>query len=211
MAIDQLRKLIIAKENPSSITQSARTAVAGVASLLVAHLFRLPEAYWAAISTLIVMQSTLGAALPISAQRFAGTAVGAVVAALVGTYYPLNILAFGAAVFMVGLLCAAFRVERSAYRYASITLAMVMLVAHSNKEWVIALHRFFEVSIGIVVGLVMTALWPEENSTASGSGLTSESLHLKLATFLGTVDRFTYAARINLRRCWLFVIRSSNR
>ena len=52
----------------------------------------------------------------------------------VGWGYPLNILAFGAAVFMVGLLCATFRVERSAYRYASITLAMVMLVAHSNKN-----------------------------------------------------------------------------
>jgi uncharacterized membrane protein YccC len=86
MAIDQLRKLIVAKENPSSITHSVRTAVAAVVSLLVARLFRLPEAYWAAISTLkIVMQSTLGTALPISAQRFAGTAVGAAVGAAVGT------------------------------------------------------------------------------------------------------------------------------
>jgi hypothetical protein len=39
MAIDQLRKLIIVKENPSSITHSVRTAVAAVVSLLVARLF----------------------------------------------------------------------------------------------------------------------------------------------------------------------------
>jgi uncharacterized membrane protein YccC len=174
MAIDQLRKLIIAKENPSSIQHSVRTAVAAVVSLLVARLFRLPEAYWAAISTLIVMQSTLGAALPISAQRFAGTAVGAAVGAVVGTYFPGNILVFGIAVFVIGILCAAFRVERSAYRYASITLAIVMLVTRSNREWVIAVHRFLEVSIGIAVGLAITALWPEHLTAARGGGLASE-------------------------------------
>src|SRR5580700_11325590 len=58
------------------VVNSARTAAAAVVSLLVARLFRLPEAYWAPITTLVIMQSTLGAALPISAQRLAGTAVG---------------------------------------------------------------------------------------------------------------------------------------
>ena len=66
METSQLRKLIIARENPSSMTHAARTAVAVIVSYLVARLFRLPEAYWAPISTLIVIQSTLGAALPIS-------------------------------------------------------------------------------------------------------------------------------------------------
>ena len=48
---------------------SARTAVAAVISYWVAGLFRLPEAYWATISTLVVMQSTLGAAWKISIER----------------------------------------------------------------------------------------------------------------------------------------------
>ena len=71
MSTGQFGQLILTKNNPSTLEHSARTAVAAVVSLLVARLFRLPEAYWASISTLIVMQSTLGAALPISAQRFA--------------------------------------------------------------------------------------------------------------------------------------------
>jgi uncharacterized membrane protein YgaE (UPF0421/DUF939 family) len=113
------------------------------------------------------MQSTLGAALPISVQRFAGTAIGAAAGALAGTYFPGNALAFGISVFVIGIICALFRVERSAYRYASITLAIVMLVAHANSEWVIAVHRFFEVSIGIAVGLVITAVWPERRTDAA--------------------------------------------
>jgi uncharacterized membrane protein YgaE (UPF0421/DUF939 family) len=170
MAIDRWRTWIIAKGNPSSIAESVRTAVAAVASFLIARLFRLPEAYWAAIVTIVVMQSTLEESLPISAQRFLGTALGAAAGALVGTYFPGNVLAFGAAVLAIGILCAAFRVERGAYRYATITLAIVMLVPRSNREWTIALHRFCEVSIGIAVGLAMSAIWPESKGSGGGRG-----------------------------------------
>ena len=161
MSIAGIRELIVARENPSSIRHALRTAVAGVISFVIARLFRLPEAYWAAISTLIVMQSTLGASLPISAQRLVGTAIGALVGGLIGSYFPGNALAFGLSVFAIGLLCAAFRIERVAYRYATITLAIVMLVSRSTNRWVIAAHRFAEVSIGIAVGLALSAVWPE--------------------------------------------------
>jgi uncharacterized membrane protein YccC len=164
MVFERLRQLIIAKENPSTLKHSIRTAVAAIVSLLVARLFHLAETYWAAISTLIVMQSNLGAALPISAQRFTGTAVGAIFGGLVATYFPGNVAAFGTAVFAIGVVCAALKVERAAYRYASITLAIVMLVPRVANEWVVAMHRFFEVSIGIFVGLALSAVWPEQTS-----------------------------------------------
>src|SRR5580658_5193085 len=170
MAMDQIRKWIVAKDHTSSLTDSLRTAAAAVASLLVARLFGLPEAYWAAIVTLVVLQSNLGAALPISAQRFVGTALGAAAGALVGTYFPGNVLAFGITVFVLGMFCAAFRVERSAYRYAGITLAIVMVVPRANGGRMIALHRFCEVSIGIAVGLAVSALWPESKGGADGGG-----------------------------------------
>jgi uncharacterized membrane protein YccC len=159
-----LSKFVVAREDPSSLLNAARTAVAAIVSYLVAQLFGLPEAYWAAISTLIVMQSTLGAALPVSVQRFAGTAIGAAVGAATASYFPGSVWAFGIAVFLVGILCASFRVERSAYRYASITLAIVMLVPRSTSAWLVAIHRFFEVSLGIAVGLMLSAFWPERQS-----------------------------------------------
>lgn len=153
---------------------SVRTAVAAVVSLLVARVFRLPEAYWAAITTLIVMQSTLGAALGIAGRRFAGTAVGATVGALLATYFGPNVLAFGVGLFLTGLLCALLgrasqrlhdQLDRTAYRYASIALAIVMLVVRSQPAWVVAIHRFVEVSIGISVGLLLTLIWPERQTS----------------------------------------------
>jgi uncharacterized membrane protein YgaE (UPF0421/DUF939 family) len=151
---------LIAKDNPLTIEHSARTAVAAVVSFFVARWFGLSESYWAAITTLMVMQSTLGAALPVSAQRLAGTALGAAVGALAGTYYPGNAFVFGGCVLILGIVFVPFRLERNAYRYAGITLAIIMLVP-SHSGWIIALHRFFEVSVGIAVGLAMSALWPE--------------------------------------------------
>ena len=166
MRTGQIGQLILSKDNPSTLVHSARTAVAAVVSLLVARLFRLPEAYWASISTLIVMQSTLGAALPISAQRLAGTAMGVIVGGFAAAYFPGNALVFGIAVFLLGILSAGFRVERSAYRYASVAVAIITLVPRAKQAWIIAIHRFVEVSIGIAVGLAITAVWPEHRSRA---------------------------------------------
>src|SRR5216683_8417113 len=80
------------------LVHSLRTAVAAVASVLVARLFRLPEAYWAAITTLVITQSSLGAALAVSWQRFVGTALGAAVGAMVASYFGPHVLVFGASV-----------------------------------------------------------------------------------------------------------------
>lgn len=143
------------------VAHSARTAVAAVVSLLVARLFRLPEAYWAPITTLVITQSSLGAALSVSWQRFLGTALGAVVGATVASHFGPNVLVFGTGVFVLGLLSALIRSDRSAYRFGGVTLAIVLLVPRAGPPWQIALHRCAEVFIGIAVALVLTAIWPE--------------------------------------------------
>jgi len=110
------------------VVHSTRTAVAAVASLLVARLFQLPEAYWAPITTLVITQSSLGTAFTVSRQRFVGTALGALVGAIVASHFGPHVLVFGACVLILGLLCAVAHSDRSAYRFGGITLAIVLLV-----------------------------------------------------------------------------------
>ena len=150
---------IIAKENPPSIAHVCLVAIAVLVSYLVAALFHLPEAYWAPMSTLIVMQITFSAALPVAVQYVAGTAAGAAVGAATDAYVHGSVWAFPAAVVVIGFLCVVLRMERSSFRYASITLVIVMLVPRSTSARLVALHRFFEVSIGIAVGLALFAIW----------------------------------------------------
>jgi uncharacterized membrane protein YgaE (UPF0421/DUF939 family) len=152
------------------VVHSARTAVAAIVSVLVARLFRLPEAYWAAITTLVITQSSLGAALTVSWRRLVGTVLGAAVGALVASHFGPHLLVFGICVFILGLLCAVARADRSAYRFGGVTVAIVLLVPRPGPVWRIAFHRFAEVSIGIGVALLLAWLWPEEDDTPSGKG-----------------------------------------
>jgi uncharacterized membrane protein YccC len=144
------------------LEHSARTAAAAMASLLVARLSRLPEAYWAPITTLVITQSSLGAAFSVSWKRFVGTALGALVGGFVASYVQANVLVFGAAVVILGPLCAIARADRSAYRFGGVTLSIVLLIPRANPPWQTAFHRFAEVSIGIAVALLFATLWPED-------------------------------------------------
>jgi uncharacterized membrane protein YgaE (UPF0421/DUF939 family) len=145
---------------------SARTAIAATVSLLVARGFRLPDAYWAPITTLVITQSTLGASWTVSRQRLAGTALGATAGALLVAYLGSGAVVFGASILGIGVICAIPGFDRSAYRFAGITLAIVMLVARTEPAWIVGIHRFIEVSVGIAVGLGVAALWPERQQPA---------------------------------------------
>jgi uncharacterized membrane protein YgaE (UPF0421/DUF939 family) len=151
-------------ENLPSIAHSIRTAIAATVSVIVARLIQMPEAYWAAIATLVMMQSTLGATLTLSLERIVATAVGASIGAVEAKYFGANLIAFMLAIFFVGLVSFVFRLEKTAYRYASVTLAIIVLIPRTNPAWIVALHRFIEVSVGIMVALIGVALWPERSA-----------------------------------------------
>ena len=153
------------EKNLPSITHAIRTAVA----VIIARLVQMPEAYWAAIATLVVMQSSLGATLTLSIERIVATALGASVGALEANFFGGNLIAFALAIFLIGLLSIVFRLEKTAYRYASITLAIIVLIPRLSAAWIIALHRFLEVSVGIIVALAVVAVWPEHRRLSVSS------------------------------------------
>src|SRR5436190_7945256 len=154
----------VAWTRPAVLVHSARTAIAAVASLLVARLFRLPEAYWAPITTMVITQSSLGAAFAVSWQRFVGTFLGAAVGAIVASYFGPHALVFGTSLFILGMLRILTQSDSTAYRFGGVALAIVLMVPRTGPAWQIALHRFIEVSIGIGVALILSVLWPEREA-----------------------------------------------
>lgn len=134
---------------------SAWTAFATLISLLAARLLKFPEYYWAPISTVVVMQSTLQP-LQGAWQRFVGTALGAALGALVATFLGRSTAIYGIGIFVCGVVAAMFR-SWSAYRVAAIAFTIVVLISR-GPAWVFAWHRFLEVSLGIAVALAMVWL-----------------------------------------------------
>jgi uncharacterized membrane protein YccC len=73
------------------------------------------------------------------------------------------------AIFFIGLLSYGFGLEKTAYRYASVTLTIIVLIPRTNPAWIVALHRFIEVSVGINVALLVVAIWPERHPVPAKS------------------------------------------
>ena len=159
MPLNMMRWFSFASKN-AWLMHAARTAIAAAGSLAIARLFKMPEAYWAPISAIIVTQSTLGASWTTAKQRFIGTALGAVFGGLLTSYFEPQPFTFGAAIFVLGLMCAMLHLDQSAYRFAGVAFAIIMLVGRGEAAWLIGLHRFVEVSLGIAVSLAVSALWP---------------------------------------------------
>ncbi len=134
-----------------ALFHSLRTAIAAVVSMLLARLLKLPEFYWAPISTIVILLSVTDP-LALAWQRFAGTAVGAALGALIATFFNANWMVYGAGILLCGILSALLRLG-SAYRFAAITLTIVLLITHGRPPWIVASHRFVEVSLGIAVAL----------------------------------------------------------
>jgi uncharacterized membrane protein YgaE (UPF0421/DUF939 family) len=141
-----------------TLISSVRVTVAAVLSMLLARLLRLPEFYWAPISAIVIL---LSVANPLTAawQRFAGTALGASLAALMATFLHPTWIIYGSGIFLCGMLCALLRID-GAYRFAAITMSIVLLIGHAASPWAVALHRFIEVSLGIAVALLVAEVWP---------------------------------------------------
>ena len=134
--------------------------MAAVAALLLARGLKQPESYWAPISTIVILLSPINP-MVLGWQRFIGTAMGAVLGALIASDFEPNWVVYGIGILVCGILSAILRL-RTAYRFAAITLSIILLVPHEHRPWIVAMHRFAEVSLGIAVALLTTLAWPPQ-------------------------------------------------
>jgi Fusaric acid resistance protein-like len=107
------------------LRHAVKTDVAAASCLYVTDFFKLPQGYWAAISAMIVLQSSVGATVNAWLNRLAGTAIGAVLGGLFVKLWGSHVWAFGAATITVWS-CVSLGL-RDSYRLASATVALVML------------------------------------------------------------------------------------
>jgi len=145
--------------NMQRVAQALRIGVAGIVSIYVANLFKLPQGYWAAISAFVVLGSDVKTTFRASGERLIGTAIGALAGGVFAYFGGSQLLWFGVAATLTVLLCEVLNLGQS-YRLACVTVAIVMLINRSASPWNTALNRFLEVALGIVIALILSALPP---------------------------------------------------
>jgi uncharacterized membrane protein YgaE (UPF0421/DUF939 family) len=63
--------------------------------------------------------------------------LGAALGALIATFFNPNWMVYGAAIFVCGIVCSLLRLA-GAYRFAAITLTIVLLVTQQRPAWIVA-------------------------------------------------------------------------
>jgi uncharacterized membrane protein YccC len=159
----------------------------------------LPEGYWAAITAMIVLQASLGAAIKESWVRIAATAIGAAVAMPCVAFFGQSLSVFGVAVFITVILCSLLRLQVG-LRVAATTVAIIVLISHPGRPWVPGIHRFLEVSFGIIVALVVAkVMWPSSALENLRFGLAEAYLQLN-SLFAALMARYRGEAVENIEQ-----------
>lgn len=135
-----------------------RTALAAGLAYWLTGLLHLEDGYWAVVSSIVVMQSEVGATVTASRDRLAGTAIGAVIGWGTAHVWHRSIPLFALAVLLVMLICSALRIK-NAGRLGGVAVAIIVLIPHTGTVLHVALYRFVEVSIGIVISLGVMETW----------------------------------------------------
>jgi uncharacterized membrane protein YccC len=104
------------------------------------------------------MQANLGSSFNAAWQRLVGTAIGALVGAVIGSFGAPLAFTLGLGMTAVILICSFLKLSES-LRIATVTFAIVILSGSANP-WLLGVERFVDVIFGILVALLVTiTLW----------------------------------------------------
>jgi uncharacterized membrane protein YccC len=132
-------------------------ATAAAVSFTLATALRLPQGYWAVITAVVVVQTSIGGTLGASRDRLIGTGVGALVGALAAWLRPQTSWGEAAALALsVGVLGLAASL-RSSLKIAPVT-AVIMIVGSVTGQkgfFEAAGLRVAEIALGGVIGVLV--------------------------------------------------------
>lgn len=158
-AAPRLRDRLTALIAPAHFKLGLRAALAGLVAYGVGFGLDLPNAYWAVLTAVLVVQATIGASLSVAVDRALGTVAGGIIgvlaATLAGTREPYQLVGLGIALFLASALSA----RSASFKLAPPTVVIVMLTDPGHVEpWVSGLHRILEISIGGIIGMACSVL-----------------------------------------------------
>jgi uncharacterized membrane protein YccC len=154
---DDLRGWATAKS--AALRLCFRMTVAGIVAYALAEMLALPQGYWAVFSSIIIMQASVGGSVKETIDRLVGTIGGAVAGAIVASVVPhQNLLTLGIALVVALVPLTLVAALRPGYRVAPLTAVIVLLTPGAQQLGPLdsALYRIFEITLGSLVGLVVS-------------------------------------------------------
>ncbi|MBV8564150.1 MAG: FUSC family protein [Methylobacteriaceae bacterium] len=133
-----------------------RMMVAGLFAFGLAELAQLPQGYWAVLTAILVMQTSVGGSVKATFDRLMGTLSGAVYGGLVAFALPHeDALALGLALAVALAPLALLAALNASFRIAPVTAIIVLMSSTSQNlgPMTSAATRCAEIMLGSIVGL----------------------------------------------------------
>jgi uncharacterized membrane protein YccC len=147
------------RRHTAELRHALRVVTAVVATFVVVRLLGLPQGWWAVITALLVVQTSVGGSLKAALDRLWGTIAGALYGAIVAIVIPhVTDMGLGIAIAVAILPLAYLAAINPMFRVAPVTALIVMLpiYGHAGNPFVSAFDRVIEIMIGNVVALAIT-------------------------------------------------------
>jgi uncharacterized membrane protein YgaE (UPF0421/DUF939 family) len=152
------------KEFSTKAIGSVKTGLAAILSMLLADLLGLAYPYWAAISAIVVLGWDSSLTIASCRDRIIGTAIGALMGWATFYLWHGHYIIYGVSVALCIFVCGGLQFDKAG-RLAAATLSLIVLVQPDSSPGHVALARFLETGIGVMMALIMTLLPPRPAKT----------------------------------------------
>ncbi len=141
------------------LTHGFKTALAAILAYGITLAFDMEFAYWAVISTVIVMQVYVADSVEMCLYRLSGTFIGAVMGVAVMLVIPHTPLWIGSALFVTIGICAFLTRYKTRYRMAAITVVIIIMTGIFEENIVLfGASRVVEIGLGILCAFGVSVL-----------------------------------------------------
>jgi uncharacterized membrane protein YgaE (UPF0421/DUF939 family) len=134
--------------------RNIKTAIAVVLSILISKLFKMEYPFYAAIASIISMQSSVINSISAGKSRMLGTMIGALVGFLCALIDPGNLILVGAGIIIVIYLCNLLNWKDSA-SIACVVFCVIMLNLKESDPFLYSINRIIDTFVGIMVAVAV--------------------------------------------------------
>lgn len=137
--------------------RNVKTAIAVCASILISRGLSMEYPFYAAIASVIAMQSSVEGSFKAGKNRMLGTFIGALVGFICASIKPGNIFLVGIGVICVIYLCNLFNWEKSS-SIGCIVFCVIMINLKGNNPLFYSINRLLDTFLGITVAVAVNYL-----------------------------------------------------
>jgi uncharacterized membrane protein YgaE (UPF0421/DUF939 family) len=134
--------------------RNIKTAIAVVISILISSGLKMESPFYAAIASIISMQSSVKNSYKTGRNRMLGTLVGALVGYLCALISPGNPFLTGIGIVCVIYLCNLLNWQESS-SIAGVVFCAIMLNLKGNSPIIYSINRIIDTFVGIIVAIIV--------------------------------------------------------